>query len=518
MQVPPGSPRLVSVAGGDGCTYVLLEDVIRAQLAAAVSRPDDASRPRSSASRAMPSSSSTTRAGARISRWSSAKCAAAAAATSSGSRCESGASEELLALLRDQLDVGPTDVYAVPGPLDLRVLFGLTDLPGFDDAARSAAAAGRRASAEHEHDDLFEVLDERDVLLHHPYDAYDPVVALVAQAADDPDVLAIKQTLYRTSVRLADHRGAAARGRAQQAGDRAGRADRAVRRRAQHPVGARARGGRARTSSTASAATRPTPRSAWSCAATPHGLRRYVHLGTGNYNERTARIYTDFGLLTSSPAIAEDATAFFNALTGYSDPPRMKKLVMAPTRLAAAVPQADRARARRAEARPAGEIVAKINSLVDEEIIGALYDASQAGVRDPPQRARHLLPAPGREGRQREHRGGLGRRPLPRARAHLLLPQRRRRRGLPGERRLDDAQPRQARRADVPGRGPRAQERGALCAPGHVPRQREGPLSTLRRHVRAKDAPRPANSRSGSSSISRTRRAAARPWRASALA
>ena len=106
-----------------------------------------------------------------------------------------------------------------------------------------------------------------------------------------------------------------------------------------------------------------------------------MHLGTGNYNERTARVYTDFGLMTSSPAIAEDATAFFSALTGYSDPPRLKKLVMAPTGLRRRfLKLIDRER-RRAEAGQPAEIIAKMNSLIDEEIIEALYAASQAGVR-----------------------------------------------------------------------------------------------------------------------------------------
>jgi polyphosphate kinase len=114
---------------------------------------------------------------------------------------------------------------------------------------------------------------------------------------------------------------------------------------------------------------------------TPHGLRRYIHLGTGNYNERTARIYTDFGLLTTSQAIAEDASAFFSALTGYSDPPQLKQLVMAPTGLRQRfLKLIDRERRRAAAGQPA-EITAKMNSLIDDEIIEALYGASRAGVR-----------------------------------------------------------------------------------------------------------------------------------------
>ena len=114
---------------------------------------------------------------------------------------------------------------------------------------------------------------------------------------------------------------------------------------------------------------------------TTQGLRRYVHLGTGNYNERTARLYTDFGLLTSSQSIAEDATALFSALTGYSDPPRLKRLVMAPTGLRQRfLGLIDRERRRAMSGQPA-EIIAKMNSLIDNEIIEALYAASQAGVR-----------------------------------------------------------------------------------------------------------------------------------------
>ncbi|HEX7780117.1 MAG TPA: polyphosphate kinase, partial [Vicinamibacterales bacterium] len=113
----------------------------------------------------------------------------------------------------------------------------------------------------------------------------------------------------------------------------------------------------------------------------PHGLRRYLHLGTGNYNEQSARIYTDFGLLTSSPILAEDASAFFSAVTGYSDPPRLRKLVMAPTDLRCRFLRLIDRERRRAEAGLPAEIVAKMNSLIDDEIIETLYAASRSGVR-----------------------------------------------------------------------------------------------------------------------------------------
>jgi polyphosphate kinase len=111
------------------------------------------------------------------------------------------------------------------------------------------------------------------------------------------------------------------------------------------------------------------------------GIRRYVHLGTGNYNDRTARLYTDFGLMTSDAAVGADASAFFNALTGYSDPPRMRKLVMAPTFLRERCIDLVERERRRAEAGQPAFIRAKMNSLVDGDLIRALYDASRAGVR-----------------------------------------------------------------------------------------------------------------------------------------
>ena len=187
------------------------------------------------------------------------------------------------------------------------------------------------------------MLDDRDILLHHPYDSFDPVVAFVDAAADDPDVLAIKQTLYRTSgdspIVPALHASRRPGKQVTVIVELMARFDEA----AQHPVGARARrDGRARH------LRHPRLQSAREDlpgrAAHRDGLRRYVHLGTGNYNDKTARLYTDLGLLTSAPVSATDASAFFSALTGYSDPPRLKRLAMAPTVAARARAEADRAR------------------------------------------------------------------------------------------------------------------------------------------------------------------------------
>jgi polyphosphate kinase len=291
---------------------------------------------------------------------------------------EARASDELVALLRQQVDVTTDDVYALPGPLDLRVVMVLTELPGYDDL-RDPPLQPVDVLAE-EQTDLFSVLDEHDVLLHHPYDAYDPVIALVAQAADDPDVLAIKQTLYRTSV------GSPLIASLQRAAERNKQVTVLVELTARFDEERNIQWARALEEAGAHViyGVRGYKIHAKICLIvrrTPQGLQRYVHLGTGNYNERTARVYTDFGLMTTSQAIAEDATAFFNALTGYSDPPRLKMLVMAPSWLRQRLLKLIDRERRRADAGQPAEIAAKMNSLIDEEIIEALYAASRAGVR-----------------------------------------------------------------------------------------------------------------------------------------
>jgi polyphosphate kinase len=295
-------------------------------------------------------------------------------------RLEVGASvsAELVGQLCLQLDITADDVYRVPGLLDLRVLMGLTDLPGLD-ALRDPPRQPVDGLANMQHADLLSVLDERDVLLHHPYEAYDPVVALVAQAADDPDVLAIKQTLYRTSV------GSPIIASLQRAAERNKQVTVLVELTARFDEERNIHWARALEEAGAHViyGVQGYKTHAKICLIVrrgPHGLTRYVHLGTGNYNERTARVYTDFGLLTTSQAIAEDATAFFSALTGYSDPPRLKKLVMAPTELRRRFLRLIARERLRAEAGEPAEIVAKMNSLIDEEIIDALYAASQSGV------------------------------------------------------------------------------------------------------------------------------------------
>jgi polyphosphate kinase len=288
------------------------------------------------------------------------------------------ASEALIAQLREHLDIEQQDVYVVRGPLDLRFLMNLTELPGLA-APREPPLQPVDVLADYQQSDIFSILDERSLLLHHPYDAYDPVVALVAQAAEDPDVLAIKQTLYRTSV------GSPFITSLQRAAECNKQVTVLVELTARFDEERNIRWARSLEEAGAHViyGVRGYKTHAKICLVvrrSPEGLKRYVHLGTGNYNERTARIYTDFGLLTTAESIAEDATAFFNAVTGYSDPPRMKKLVMAPTGLRQRFLKLIAREGRRARAGQRAEIVAKMNSLIDEEIIDALYSAARSGV------------------------------------------------------------------------------------------------------------------------------------------
>jgi polyphosphate kinase len=292
---------------------------------------------------------------------------------------EASVSDALLKLLTHEMPVHAEDIYRVSGLLDLRVLFGFVELSGYidlrDPVIKPACVLSRRDETE-----IFSILDQRDVLLHHPYESFDPVVALVEAAADDPDVIAIKQTLYRTS---GDSPIVAALTRAADQGKQVtalvelmARFDeernihwaRRLEERGAHVI----------------YGIRDYKVHAKICLVvrrTKTGLKRYLHLGTGNYNDKTARLYTDFGLLTAKQEFGADASALFSALTGYSDPPRLRKLAMAPTMLRDRVLKLIERETRRAKAGQPAEIRAKMNSLTDEDIIRALYQASRAGVR-----------------------------------------------------------------------------------------------------------------------------------------
>jgi polyphosphate kinase len=378
VQVPLGQTRLVRLDGNGGVTFVLLEEIIRAHLA-----------------QLFPGQPILESAVIRLSRD------AELEVDDEGGRTqlevverelrrrrssdvvrlevEAGVSPDLLTLLQVRLDIEPSDVYQIAGPLDLRVLMPLTEVDGFE-SLRTTAFHPVDVIGDAQQADLFSLIDSGDVLLHHPYDAYDPVIALLSQAAEDPDVLAIKQTLYRTSP------GSPIIASLQRAAERQKQVTVLLELTARFDEERNIRWARALEEAGAHViyGMRGYKTHAKICLIvrrSPDGIRRYLHLGTGNYNDRTARVYTDFGLMTSAQPFVEDATAFFTALTGYSDPPRLKKLILAPTDLRRRLLKLIARERRRAESGQPAEIVAKMNALVDVEMIEALYAASAAGVR-----------------------------------------------------------------------------------------------------------------------------------------
>ena len=288
--------------------------------------------------------------------------------------CPADLRDELVRTLGlEAVDVYEADALLAPGRL-LGVLDGAPPRELLDppfNARRAASVRGRR--------NLFEVIREGDVLLHHPYESFDTVVDFLQQAAADPQVLAIKQTLYRTG---GDRRIVGALMDAVKNGKQVtavvelkARFDEANNiawsRRLEEAgvhvvyglVGYKIHG-----------------KAALVVRNDPDGIRRYVHLGTGNYNASTARFYTDVGLLTCRTEFGEDATALFNMLTGVCQPQPMRRLVLAPFHLHDHVNRLIRRERDHARRGLPARIVAKMNALVDEETIRALYEASQAGV------------------------------------------------------------------------------------------------------------------------------------------
>jgi polyphosphate kinase len=377
VQVPARLPRLMRPAGAEATTYVLLEDVIRAELAALF--PGQEIRETAAFRVARDAELDFDDEGGRdLLEVIEEELKNRRRSEIVRLEIEAGVGDELLAILAARLEVGPEDTYRIKGPVDIRPLFTLVDLPALEDLRDPPQKP--LATLEVAPEDLFAHLDERDVLLHHPYESFEPVASFVSTAADDPDVLAIKQTLYRTS---GDSPLVKALARAAENGKQVTVLVELMARFDEH---SNIRWARSLEEAGAHViyGIRGYKTHAKICLVVRRGrqgIRRYVHLGTGNYNERTARLYTDFGLMTADPQIGEDASAFFNALTGYSDPPRLKKLAMAPTQLRARFLKLVERERQRAEAGQAAEIRAKMNSLVDEEMIRALYDAAKAGVK-----------------------------------------------------------------------------------------------------------------------------------------
>ena len=293
---------------------------------------------------------------------------------------ESSMPKELLKILKEDFSIQEErDVFLINGPLDLTFLMKMYDTEGFDnikniihEPAPVPELRGKKS--------IFNHIRKRDVLLHHPYMSFKPVIRFVQEAAVDPDVLAIKQTLYRVSGNspiIAALAAAAENGKQVtvlvELKARFDEENNIVWAKMLEKAGCHVIYGLPglKTHSKITLIVRKEK----------GGIRRYVHLGTGNYNDTTARLYTDCGLLTCDEEIGEDATAVFNMLSGYSEPKSWNKLVVAPLWMKKRFLELIKRETKHAKEGKEAMIIAKANSLCDAEIIATLYEASAAGVK-----------------------------------------------------------------------------------------------------------------------------------------
>ena len=292
---------------------------------------------------------------------------------------EDSMDKRLLKILKKELNVEESAIYRINGPLDLTFLMKINGLEGFDHLKYKKYIPQPVKELNHE-EDIFTQIRRQDIFLHHPYQTFDPVVDFVRQASRDPNVLAIKQTLYRVSGNspiIASLAAAAENGKQVsvlvELKARFDEENNIIWAKMLEKAGCHVIYGLVglKTHSKITLVVR----------RDEDGIRRYGHLGTGNYNDATAKLYTDTGLLTCSEPIGEDATAVFNMLSGYSEPPHWNKLMVAPLWLRDKfIELIEREITNAQEGKPA-HMIAKMNSLCDPKIIVELYKASCAGVK-----------------------------------------------------------------------------------------------------------------------------------------
>ena len=285
---------------------------------------------------------------------------------------------EKVKLLEEELEISTEAEYKISGPIDLTFLMKLSSLKGYD-SLRYEPIKPNVYHAILDEEDIFQSISNEDILLHHPYDSFDMIVDLVKKAAEDPNVLAIKQTLYRVS------------GNSPIVGALAQAAE---------------NGKQVTVLLELKARFDEQNNITWAKKLETAGchviyglvglkahckillivrredgvIKRYVHLGTGNYNDVTAKLYTDIGLLTANPYFGADASAIFNTLSGCSSPSHLYKMTLAPIDLRKKFLALINKETEYAKLGKQARIIAKLNSLVDTEIIAALYNASSTGV------------------------------------------------------------------------------------------------------------------------------------------
>ncbi|MCX8128799.1 MAG: RNA degradosome polyphosphate kinase [Clostridia bacterium] len=287
--------------------------------------------------------------------------------------------ENLLSILKEEFEVPVGNVYKINGPLDLTFLMKISSLPEYDHL-RYSTYQPQPVPELADKDDIFSAISGKDILLHHPYQSFDPVVELVRCAAYDPKVLAIKQTLYRVSGNspIVEALAQAAENGKQvtvlvELKARFDEQNNIIWAKRLEMAGCHVIYGLVGLKTHC--------KMLLVVRSEEDGIKRYVHLGTGNYNDITARFYTDIGLLTADPYIGADTSAIFNMLSGYSRLSSMYKLDVAPVNLRNRFASLIKREAENARNGKGSRIIAKINSLVDDKIIKELYKASCAGVK-----------------------------------------------------------------------------------------------------------------------------------------
>lgn len=287
--------------------------------------------------------------------------------------------KQLKELLVHTLNIEEQDVYEISGPLDVTCFFRFCETPGLEHL-RYSPMVPQLAQDLIGCNNLFEALRERDILLHHPYESFEPVVEFVRQSAWDPKVLAIKQTLYRVGGNSPIVKSLA------QAAENGKQVTVLVELKARfdeennilwakrlEEAGCHVIYGLVGLKTHA--------KMILVVRQEQDGIKRYVHMGTGNYNDATAKLYTDMGLFTANDQFGADASAFFNVLSGYSDPPVWNKIVVAPLGLREKIKELVDREIEFAKSGRGGRIIAKMNSLVDKDIVLKLYEASCQGVK-----------------------------------------------------------------------------------------------------------------------------------------
>lgn len=286
--------------------------------------------------------------------------------------------KNIIKFLKRELNVGDESIYKISGPIDLTFLMKLYGMEGFENLKDEKYIPVQSAMI-NDDEDIFTQISRNDILLHHPYESFDPVVDFVRQAANDENVLAIKQTLYRVSGNSPIIASLA------KAADNGKQVTVLVELKARFDEENNIQWAKKLEKSGCHViyglmGLKTHSKITLVVRKEDEGIKRYVHLGTGNYNDATAKLYTDMGLLTCNEAIGEDATAVFNMISGCSEPKQWNKLSLAPYWLRDRFLYLIRREAMYAKEGRKAFITAKMNSLCDKEIIAALYEASSAGV------------------------------------------------------------------------------------------------------------------------------------------